>query len=884
MNGKTLGHYRVGEQLGRGSMGEVYVADDTALDRKVALKFLPEAFTGDPERMARFEREAKVLASLNHQNIAAIYGLEQAEWKRFIVMELVEGETLAQRLNKGALAIDEALGICRQIAEGLEAAHEKGVIHRDLKPANVMITEGEKVKILDFGLAKALSDETQGVDSSHSPTLTEAMTRPGVILGTAAYMSPEQAKGKAVDKRADIWAFGCILYECLTGRKAFGGETVTETLATILKGEPDWSSLPATTPPNIRFLIRRCLGKDVSRRFRDAADVRIEIEEESIPLSASSVSAASKLKSRTGLLIVVLVLIGSLAAGVAVWRLRLRLEDKPVARVSITLPSDHQWPGLVNQAPMIALSPDGTRLAYVSSRGGASQIYIRRMDSFEAEFLAGTEGAGYPFFSPDGQWLGFSRGSKLMKVPVLGGASLPIADASFPMGASWGENGMIILSPNYGVHGLMQVSEEGGNPTSLTKREASESEGHRWPQFLPGSKVVLFTAWRRNVEDCQIVAYSLETGHVKVLVKGGTYGRYIPTGHLVYAREGNLFAVPFDTKRLELQGAQIPILQGVMLTLEGAAQFSFSKLGTLAYLYGGPVEEMKRILVWIDRAGKEERLPMVPRPYAAARLSPDGNRIALMIQGTNDEIWTYDIPDQKFNKLTFEGRNASPLWTPDGKRITFRSDRGGTGVLNLWWMPADGGREAERLTQSEYNQNAMSWSRDGKSLIFNQNHPTSNADLWILPLNKQKPYPLSNTRFVESGGIFSPDGLWIAYVTNESGRNEVYIRPFSGSGGVRQVSSDGGNYPIWARTGELFYLSADKMMSIDIKTTPTLKIGTPRMLFKAGLFSGSYPFIDVTPDGQRFLVVKSEEQEQTMAKVQVIFNWFEEIKKSVRTR
>ena len=416
-------------------MGEVFLADDLNLDRKVALKFLPDAFTGDPERMARFEREAKLLASLNHPNIAAIYGLEQAEGKRFLVLELVEGETLAQRLSKGPLPIEEALGICRQIAEGLEAAHEKGVIHRDLKPANVMITAGDKVKILDFGLAKALADETQSVDSSQSPTITEAMTHPGVILGTAAYMSPEQAKGKAVDKRADIWAFGCILYECLTGKRVFEGETVTETLAAVLTREPEWEKVPAKVQP----LLRRCLEKDPKKRLSDIGDAYALLE--GLPEAAPV--------NRWGLAVgVACLLMGSLAGSIALWRLKLSPESKPVSRVSITLPPNQRLQRL--DTPMLALSPDGTKLVYVSNQGGAQQIYLRRIDSFEAMPISGTERGESPFFSPDGQWLGFYAGGKLMKLPIQGGAPLPLSNASFPTGVNWGENGMIAVAPAWG--------------------------------------------------------------------------------------------------------------------------------------------------------------------------------------------------------------------------------------------------------------------------------------------------------------------------------------------------------------------------------------------------------------------------------------------------
>jgi serine/threonine-protein kinase len=483
MIGKTLGHYRVGEQLGRGGMGEVYVADDLNLNRKVALKFLPDAFAADPERMARFEREAKLLASLNHPNIAAIYGLEQADGKRFLVLELVEGETLAQRLSKGPLPLEEALGICRQIAEGLEAAHEKGVIHRDLKPANVMIAAGDKVKILDFGLVKALADETQSVDASQSPTLTEAMTRPGVILGTAAYMSPEQAKGKTVDKRADIWAFGCILYECLTGKRVFEGETVTETLAAILKGEPDWQALPAATPPNIRFVLGRCLEKDVNRRFRDAADARMLFEQ------APDIGEAKSTAKRPWLGIA-----WSVAAVLAValcvslwspWRVA-RTSEQPLVRLDVDLGSDVSLFSRFGADTII--SPDGKRLVFVSK----SRLFTRRLDQPKAAELAGTEGALAPFFSPDSQWVAFYTPGKLKKISVEGGAAITLCNAGSPQGGSWSEDGNIIAA---GVSRfLSRIPAAGGAPTPVTELAQGEA-GHCWPQILPGGQSVLFTAY-----------------------------------------------------------------------------------------------------------------------------------------------------------------------------------------------------------------------------------------------------------------------------------------------------------------------------------------------------------------------------------------------------
>ena len=883
MIGKTLVHYQISSQLGKGGMGEVYLADDISLGRKVALKFLPETFAADPERMARFEREARLLASLNHPNIAAIYGLEQAEGKRFIVMELVEGETLAQRLSKGPLPVDESLGICKQIAEGLEAAHEKGVIHRDLKPANVMITEGDKVKILDFGLAKALSDETQSVDSSHSPTLTEAMTRPGVILGTAAYMSPEQAKGKSVDKRADIWAFGCILYECLTGKRPFEGETVTETLAAILRGEPDWQALPANVPPNIELVLRHTLERDMNKRFRDASDARVLVEaaaSSSAIFQRDSISIWNSLRRALPIGALSLILV-SAATGIMVWHVKPSTDTRSISRFSVSLPPGQGW---WNQFPLLALSPDGTNLAYVAIQGGKRQIYLRRMDSFDVTPILGTEQAIGPFFSPDGQWLGFYISGKLMKVSVQGGNPLPLADAaSYVTGASWGENGAIILAAAYGVKGLTQVPETGGSLNPVASNE-SGSAALRWPHFLPGGRAILFTAYQRNVEDSRIMVRSLKTGEEKILVDGGTDGRYVPTGHLVYARQGNLYAVPFDLERLEVRGPPGPVLQGVLQSVEGIAHYAFSNQGTLAYIRGSVGVAEERDLVWVDRSGKEQSLGVPQRSYFNPRLSPDGKRIALVIQGANDEIWTYDISNRKFNRLTFQGRNITPVWTPDGKRIVFRSDRGGNGRLNLFWLPADGSSGAERLTVSDNNDAPNAFSPDGKSLIFGRILPTSGSDLWILPFgSKGKPFPLLETRFSEGFATFSPDGRWFAYQSDESGQNEVYVQRFPGPEGVWQVSTDGGTNPIWARSGELFYRNGDKMMAVEVQTTQAFRAGNPRMLFETKFAFSDIAAHDVTADGKLFVIVKPSEKDQAPAQIQVVLNWFEELKQKVPT-
>ena len=691
--GRQLGPYTIQARLGVGGMGEVYQAHDTKLGRNVAIKVLPELFAHDPDRLSRFQREAKMLATLNDPTIATIYGLEESHGASYLVMELVSGETLQQRLaRKGRLPIEEALGLCRQIAEALEAAHEKGIIHRDLKPANVKVTPEGKVKVLDFGLAKAFAGDGTRNDPTQSPTLSIAATAQGVILGTAAYMSPEQARGQAVDKRTDIWAFGCVLYELLTGKQAFHGDTVTEILAAVLRGEPDWLALPAATPTSVRTLLRHCLQKDKTLRLRDAGDASIELQE---ALAAPSVGPTAIGPAATGWRRTILVgssclLLGALFTGFVVWNLK-AIAPRPVTRFTIILPPGQQLAGLetLNNGSALALSPDGTRLAYVARQGGTQQLYLRAMDSLEARPVPGTEGGDAPFFSPDGQWLGFFAAGRLKKVSVNGGAALPLADASFPLGASWGSQGMIAFAPAVGS-GLQQVSEAGGASQPLTRPE-KEEVAHVRPEFLPDGKAVLFASI--GVGRPQVAVQPVGTGERRNLIPGGTQPRYAASGHLIYAQEGNLMAVPFDSQRLTVTGAAVPVVDGVLqFPGTGAAQYSISATGSLVYVPGSAQAGARR-LVWVNRTGLEQALPVPARFYRNPRLSPNdnGQRVALGItEGAGNDIWVYDLTRDTSRRLTLQGSvNGMGAWTPDGKRITFVSNK--EGPLNLFWQLADGG-------------------------------------------------------------------------------------------------------------------------------------------------------------------------------------------------
>ena len=888
--GQQLGSYKILSLLGAGGMGEVYQGRDTKLGRDVAIKVLPAAFIHDAERLTRFQREARMLASLSNPNIATIHGIEQSDGVHYLVMELVPGQTMAERISSGALKIEEALKIAAQMAEALEAAHEKGVIHRDLKPANVKVTPAGRVKVLDFGLAKAFAGDA-GLDLSNAPTLTAMGTEEGRILGTPAYMSPEQARGRAVDKRTDIWAFGCVLYELLTGKQAFRGETVSDTIAAVLERGPDWQALPITTPAKIRELVRRCLHKDTQHRLRDIGDARIEIEEALASPATAEPSAPSKgiralgrralVASGSALLLVAVI------TGIAVWKLKPSSAPppQPVTRTVITLPPGQELAGL-ESGPAVAISPDGTHLAYVARQNGNQQLYLRPMDSEEAKPIPGTEGAVNPFFSPDGQWVGFSAGGNLKKVPVSGGAALTLAIVALPRGASWGSQGIIAFAPTTDG-ALQQVSEAGGTPQLLTRLEKKDNS-QRWPEFLPGGKAILFAASATTSSwvNAQVGVQSLGTGERLNLIQGGTNPRYAPSGHLVYAQGGGLTAVLFDPQRFAVKGPPVPVVERVLQsTVSGVAQYNFSSTGSLVYIPGG-VESAQSRLVWVGRNGTAQPLAAPVRAYRGLRLSPDGSRVAVSIQEQESQTWLYDFSRETLTRLTFEGSaNYNPVWTPDGKRIAFNSNK--EGPVNLFWQLADGSGGLERLTTGEYNQAPMSWSPDGQVLAFIEVNPTTGRDIWMLRMGDRKAQPFLRTPATESAPRFSPNGRWLAYVSNESGRFEIYVQPYPGPGEKWQISTEGGTEPVWNPNGrELFFRNGDKMMAADVTTQLSFSAGKPRMLFE-GQFEpapATFPNYDVSPDGQRFLMLKLVEQaEAAPTQINVVLNWFEELKQKVPT-
>ena len=900
----VAGKYRITEEIGRGGMGVVYEAEDTKLARKVAIKVLPEIFTADPERMARFEREARVLASLNHPNIAAIYGVEEADGKRFLVLELVEGDMLAERLSRGALSLEETIDVCRQIAEGLEGTHEKGIIHRDLKPSNVKITPEGKIKILDFGLAKALHDQTSEIDISKSPTITADMTEPGVILGTAAYMSPEQATGRPVDKRADIWAFGCILYECLTGKRPFHGATVTESIAAILRGEPDWDSLPAGTPGNVQAVLHRCLQKDPRLRLHDVADARLEFGE-----SATYPSEAVSAPHRFSLLWLAAGAAVMLLAGILVDRVLIRhppsTPSAPAITATIKVEPGHWLDGMRRALELerpsrtaLAVSSDGRFVVYsaIEENPGPqakSRLFLRRMDQLEAKPMTGTEGAINPFLSPDDQWVGFWADGKLKKIPVESGVAAALCDAPSIFGANWGRDNSIVFSNGLAA-GLSMVSAEGGKPETLTNPDPKREEhSHRLPSWLPNGKAVLFTVMRHSWDPQPWLALlRLDTREWHVLLQDAADARYVPTGHLVFLRQGTLMAVRFDLARLEVIGQPSPLVENVMQAFStnsglntGAGQLGISDTGSLIYAAGGIVPDRKHSLVWVDHRGIEQPVTALQFHFFAPRLSPDGQRITYVTAGREWQVWVYELGRGTNSRLSGEGRAAWPIWTPDGERLLFSWHK--SLAENLFWQPYDGSAPMDRLTTSEYPQLAGSWSADGITVALVEEHRDTISDIVVLDVRSGRVTPFLNSQFSERYPEFSPDGRWIAYTSNESNRNEVYVRPFPGPGMKHPVSSEGGIQPLWARNGkQLFYRWQDQVWVVDVRTDGGFATSKPRLLFEnpGYLPSGPIRGYDLSLDGQRFLMAKDERRKTTpVTEMILVQNWFEELKRLVPT-
>jgi serine/threonine protein kinase len=896
MIGKSLIHYEITTEIGKGGMGEVYQAKDTKLGREVAIKVLPEEFALDKDRVTRFQREAKLLASLNHPNIAAIYGLEESDGTHFLVMELIEGDTLRDRIKSGPIAVEEALKLALQMAEALEAAHENGVIHRDLKPANIKVTPEGKVKILDFGLAKAYAGDQGNINLADSPTISAAATQQGVILGTAAYMSPEQAKGKSVDKRADIWAFGVVLFEMLTGRQLFTGETASETLASVMKSEPEWDNLPPNLHFRIRFLLERCLKKDPRDRYSGISDARVEIKsvlaDPSGVFVQPSLIEKPKKKLRVGIswLSATLVL-GLVIAGVAVWYLK-PAEPRKVMRFSYELPGNQQFTTNIQ----LAVSPDGSQFVYLTTDG----FYLRSVDAFDARHVAGTDQfSRQPVFSPDGKWITYfsSNDRKLKKIAISGGVPVVLCDTGPVVGGlSWSSDNTIVYSDVYGG-GVKRVSAEGGTPESIIKAELANigTDGLPVaPQMLPDGKTLLFTnAFSpANSADRQITIQSLESGERKVLV-GGFDAIYLSSGHLVYVQVNNnirsLVAVPFDHNTLEVKGGPVPLLESV-------SAMALSDSGTLVYVRGtsGIGSASPRTLVWVDKKGNEEQIEAEPNRYAYPKISPDGTKVALTVtRDGNTDIWVWDLIRENLNRLTFyEAGDITPIWTPDGKRIVFASFR--EGDLCIFWKAADGTGEVEKIgSLPGHNLYPWSWSSDGKTLVTAElDSSLTDANIGAISMEGNgERISLLKSDYVESHPRISPDGRWMAYFSDEADQWQIFVRPFPEvDQGKWQVSVDGGQSPLWSPDGrELYYLNEDAIMVVEVNTEPTFSASKPKTLFRGDYVTGyeENPEWDISPDGKRFIMVKraaatnDDSATETRSQINIVLNWDVELKQRV---
>ena len=905
--GTRLGPYEILSALGAGGMGEVYRARDTKLDRAVAIKILPDAFAADPDRLARFRREAKTLASLNHPNIGGIHGLEEAQGVTAIVMELVEGEDLAQRIARGAIPLDEALPIARQIAEALEAAHEHGIVHRDLKPANIKVRPDGTVKVLDFGLAKAMEPAPgSSTSASISPTITTpAMTQAGMILGTAAYMSPEQARGKTLDKRTDIWAFGCVLYEMLTGTRAFAGDDVSEVLASVLAREPDWTRLPSNLSPALVTYSRRCLEKNPKQRIADAQDMRLALAG---AFDSAQLPSATRLATRAvstwvfGALVV-----GATVAGAAVWvATRPPAQLQPhVSRLQV-VPTGTAALTLTGSTRDLAITPDGSHVVYVANRG--TQLLVRAMDSLDpvAVFTGLPRG---PFVSPDGQWTAFTDGGVLKKVPVSGGPAVPITpiDAPTARGGTWGPDDTIVFATTNGATGLQRVAAQGGAPTVLTRPEVEEGEAdHAWPEWLPGGKAVLFTILARNggLDAAQVAVLDLGTGKSRVLLRGGSHAHYVPgevdaksssgrdAGHLIFATAGTLRAVRFDLERLQTLGTPVAVVHDVVTTPSGDVNAVVTVDGTLVYVPGPPSMPPDGRLTWVDRRGVETLIPAPPRAYGQPRLSPDGKRVAVFVVDQELDLWLSDLGPTLTRLTSGPGVDAFPVWTPDGHRLIFSSQS--TSAGNLFSQAADGAGVAERLTESPNLQVPTGISADGRTLIFTETFPKTGADIMQLDLNgSRRVSALVQSEFTERNGIISPDGQWLAYESNEdSVQFEIFVRPFPDvNRGRFKVSTAGGTRPLWARNGrELIYVSpSGALMAAGAARGPTWAATTSTLVVKEGYMVSPGNFgrtYDTSPDGQRFLMIKGRIFDAAAAPggLIVVQHWVEELRRLVPTK
>jgi Tol biopolymer transport system component/predicted Ser/Thr protein kinase len=891
MIGQTISHYKILEKLGEGGMGVVYKAEDTRLERMVALKFLPPHLAASEQDKARFIQEAKAASALNHPNVCTIHDIQDHDGQMFIVMEFVDGQTLRQK--KDAISFKQAVEIGIQVADGLAAAHEKGIVHRDIKPENIMIRKDGIAQIMDFGLAKLRS----------SSSTINRLTKEGSTVGTAGYMSPEQVQGQDSDQRSDIFSLGVLLYELFTGQLPFKGVHETALAYEIVNVDaPPMSAVVPEMDPTLDAIVLECLEKDPNERMQSVKQVAIDLKKfkrESSRQRVSRVTAARPAlrnadrpapapgKGRAlwpavaGLLALAL-----LASGWMLWHRT--VAPRFVARFALPLPKDQQV-GIADH-PAVAISPDGSRIVYAAN----GKIYQRRLESFSADPIPGTEDAVGPFFSPDGRWIGFFSGGRLKKVPVNGGAAVDLAAAETNRGGAWGPDGVIIFSPS-GRGGLSRMKEDGGDLQRFTLIDTAQNERtHRWPSCLPDGKTVLFTLGLMGspdyYEDATIVAVNLESGKRKVILKGASSAQYVSTGYLLFLHIGTLFAVPFDLGRLEITGTPFPVVENVSADVTtGAGQFAVSKNGTLAYLPGqGNLSD--RMLAFIDLKGGVSTLPVAEHAYVDPRLSPDGRRIALGIQSGKDfDIWVYDIQRNSMSRLTFGGSNRSPVWSPDGRQIAYSNNTAGVnntaGQGKVVIIQSDGGGAPQEIGMDYDRTYVNCWSHDGSSLIVTVPHQGMGWDLCVVPVTgDRKPWMFLSTKFDESFASLSPDGKWLAYLSNETGSPQVYVRPFPRGVGKWQISSEFSTRADWSPDGRTLYFgSAKGIMAMPITGTQTLTTGAPVILLKdyrgAALESGvTY---DVSPDGKHILVTRPREGDGSPTQIDLVMNWFDEIEKTV---
>jgi eukaryotic-like serine/threonine-protein kinase len=905
--GVRLGTYEIVSPLGAGGMGEVYRARDSKLGREVAIKVLPPALTNDPDRLARFSREAQLLASLNHPNIAAIYHVEETADGPAIVMELVEGGTLADRIAHGPIPIDEALPIAKQIAEALDAAHEHGIIHRDLKPANIKVRPDGTVKVLDFGLAKlneaTVSSGSNIPNASMSPTITSpaAMTGVGILMGTAAYMAPEQARGNDVDARADIWAFGCVVYEMLTGKRAFDGEDAAEVLAFVLTKEPDWTRLPPSTPLALQTLLKRCLDKKTATRVRVISIARFVIEEQTNVVAPSS-DVHDDRRRPAQWRRVVIPAAALLSAAVIAAAIVLRPTGPTSVPLVRTEMSASGATGLRVRGfdHDVAITPDGSHVVY----RGPNELIVRAVDQLGPRVLSDLGEPQGLFVSPDGQWIGFFDGTRsLRKVSIAGGSPVTLAtNVGPPWGASWSDDGTIIYAAA-GAPSLRRISANGGDTSIVTTPNPKNSElGHAWPEFLPNHRGVLFTILPTNsrLDDAQIAVLDLQTNTQHVLIRGGYDAHYVAGGYLVYGAQNAARAVKFDVEHLAVTGSSVPLSDHILTTTVGALDMAVAANGTLVYVPGTLQTTGYRTLTWVDRAGREESISAPARAYVYPRISPDGTRVAITSQDQQRDLWVWDLVRMTLTRLTFdEATDLAPIWTPDGRRLIFSSGRG---VRNLFEIQADGAGSPKRLTQSAHNQDPTSLTPDGNEVIINEGTSLQSVggggteegtrDIRMLHLTPASTVaPLLTTPFEERGGVVSPDAHYIAYESNSSGRFEIYVRPFPAvDSGQWQISTSGGVQPLWSSDGhELFYLAADgALMSVPVTVRSSVwNAGSPVKVLSGGYFNGGGNVTrqyDVSRDGRRFLMIKDEDNGAAPQNLVFVQSWSEELKRLLPTK